>query len=86
MAQRPPRTDDQQFFSSSEAVKADQVVHIKEIKYPLWSKDTENRDLPLMSAEVVKSRDGKKGSKLCVSAEWHLESAIDFDYLRDRDR
>ena len=83
---RLPRTDYEQYFRNDEAAKADEVVHVEEIDYPLCSKDIGDGDLPFIPAEAVRSRDGKKGSKLCVSAVGHFGTATNCDSLRDCDR
>ncbi len=79
-SQRPSRTDYEQFL------KRDEVAQVEEVEFPFCSKDIGNENLPFISAEIVKSKDGKEGSKLCVSAASHLEILFDADHIRDRDR
>ena len=86
MAQQRPRTNYEQFFRRDEAVKVDEAVHVDENDDPLCSLDIEDQDLPFIPAEIVGSKDGKKGSKLCESAATHSKTASDVDYPRDRDR
>lgn len=84
---RPPRTDYEQFLRRNEAVKVGDVAHVKDVEYPLCSKDIQNEDLPFIPAEMVMSRDGKEGSKLCVlSAASYSDISLDVDCPRDRDR
>ena len=72
--QKPPRTDYEQFFRRDEAVTASPDAHVKDIEYPLCSKDIQTEDLPFIPAETVSSKDGKGGSNLCVSAANSFES------------
>lgn len=77
--QKPPRTDYEQFFRRDDAVTASVVAQVKDIEYPLCSKDIQNEDLPFIPAETVSSKDGKGGSKLCVSTASCFEILIDVD-------
>lgn len=78
--QKPPRTDYERFFRRDEAVTASEVAHVKDIDYPLCSKDIQNEDLPFIPAETVSTKDGRGGSKLCVSAANSFEILIDVDH------
>ena len=80
--QKPPRTDYDQFLKRDEAVTASLVAHVKDIEYPFCSKDIQNEDLPFIPAEIVSSKDGKGGSKLCVSAANRSEILIDVDHSK----
>ncbi len=79
-SQRPSRTDYEQFW------RRDEVAHVEHVEFPFSSKDIRNENLPFISAEIVKSKDGKEGSKLCVSATSNFEIPFDADHIRDRDR
>lgn len=85
-SQRPPRTNYEQFFRRNETIKVGDVAQVEDVEYPLCSKGIRNEDLPFIPPETVISRDGKEGSKLCVSAASQFETAFDVDCSRDRDR
>lgn len=72
-SQQPPRTDYEPFLRRDDAVKAGGVAQVEDVEYPTCSKDIRNVDLPIIPAETVKLRDGKKGSRLCVSSASHVD-------------
>lgn len=74
--QRPSRTDYEQFLKREEAIEADEVPNIENVEYPIRTKEIQNEDLPFIPAETVMSRDGKQGSKLCMSATRRLETDL----------
>lgn len=77
-SQQPPRTDYEQFLRRDDAVKAGGVAQVEDVEYPICSKDIQNVDLPIIPAETVKLRDGKKGSRLWIVIDEIVYDCSDF--------